>query len=246
MVFDHRTQQFVSAGCKKIEKRRMLPGTDHPGSITTHLRENWLQSQHQTSRGVGLRQRHIYWHPTPRLETRYRTQAIRQGFDSPGTKLLRYTLRASAQHMNPCAVCRRPGNTTLRTTASSLRLRLLALELPRPRTPVSSDRPQQAPAQQRLSSTPQIRGAGAVSCANAPGLGYHVAKFRNSSIVPRLAAGVIKPAAAHENPNGGLSHASRASSPSSGTPHSLPSQSGWGSAAQSWERWLRTPKPTPA
>jgi hypothetical protein len=144
------------------------------------------------------------------------------------SSLLRYALRASAQHMNPCAVCRRPENTNLRTTASSLRLRLLALELPRPRTPVSSGRPRQAPAQQRLSSTPQIRGAGAVPCANAPGLGYHVAKFRNSSIVPRLAAGVIKPAAARGNPNGGLSHASRASSPSSGTPQSLPSQSGWG------------------
>jgi hypothetical protein len=130
--------------------------------------------------------------------------------------------------MNPCAVCRRPENTNLRIIASSLRLRLLALELLRPRTPVSSGRPRQAPAQQRLSSTPQIRGAGTVSCANAPGLGYHVARFRNSSIVLRLAAGVIKPAAARGNPNGGLSHASRASSPSPGTTQSLPSQSGWG------------------
>jgi hypothetical protein len=138
--------------------------------------------------------------------------------------------------MNPCAVCRRPGNTTLHRTASSLRLRFLALELPRPR---------QAPAPQRLSSTPQIRGAGSVSCANAPGLGYHVAKFRNSSIVPQLAAGVIRPAAAHGNPNGGLSHASCLVAKFR-NPSVASFSERLGGAAQSWEGWLRTPKPTPA
>ena len=113
----------------------MLPGTDPPGSITTHLRGGRLPSQHQTSRGVGPRPSQIYWHPTPRLETRYRTQAIRQGFDSSGAKLLRCTLRAVAQHINPCAVCRCPENTISYTTVSSLRLRLLAVELPRSAVP---------------------------------------------------------------------------------------------------------------
>jgi hypothetical protein len=43
-----------------------------------------------------------------------------------------------------------------------------------------------------------------VYCVNAPVLGYHVAKFRNFSVVPRLAAGVFKPnpAAPSDRQNG--------------------------------------------